>query len=562
MSTKIKGSEFPLAKIFSSDFDYDIPSYQRPYSWTEDQTRDLFNDLHDFYVDENVEDQYFLGSIVLVKEDDKPHSEVIDGQQRLTTLTILLAALTSKLTGENRADFKNYIIEPGRASQGISSKPRLQLRKIDRDFFRMYVQELKFDNLFALNPDSLPTEAQRNILFNSKLLMDFLNANFSSEDELVNFGAFLVQRCLLIVVSTPTEQSAFRIFSVMNNRGMDLLVTDIFKADIIGAITPDKQQDYNEKWESLEIQLGRSGFNDLFGHIRMIRMKAKAKKSLQEEFYKSVLPNITSAIAIDFIDNTLEPFAIAYDVISNSRYVSPTNADGVNSILRWLNRIDNSDWLPVAMLYYVKHKSEPSLLQQFFCKLERLAAYMRISSTDVSHRIDRYARVLIDLESPDITGFGSAIELTASEITDFLTRLNSDVYKMTSNKRNYLILRLDSFVSDGSAYYDSKLLTIEHVLPQTVTPGSQWEKDWPDVTEREKWLHKLGNILPLSKRKNSQAQNYEFSIKKEKYFKTKGVSAFALTTQVLSYNEWTPAIVQKRQSELIEVCKKNWNLIL
>lgn len=562
MSTKIKGSEFPLAKIFSSDFDYDIPSYQRPYSWTEDQTRDLFNDLHDFYVDESVEDQYFLGSIVLVKEDDKPHSEVIDGQQRLTTLTILLAALTSKLTGENRADFKNYIIEPGRASQGISSKPRLQLRKIDRDFFRMYVQELNFDKLFALNPDSLPTEAQRNILFNSKLLMDFLNANFSSEDELVNFGAFLVQRCLLIVVSTPTEQSAFRIFSVMNNRGMDLLVTDIFKADIIGAVTPDKQQDYNEKWESLEIQLGRSGFNDLFGHIRMIRMKAKAKKSLQEEFYKSVLPDITSAIAIDFIDNTLEPFAIAYDVISNSRYVSPVNADGVNRILRWLNRIDNSDWLPVAMLYYVKHKSEPSLLQQFFCKLERLAAYMRISSTDVSHRIDRYARVLMDLEIPDITGFGSAIELTASEITDFITRLNSDVYKMTSNKRNYLILRLDSFVSDGSAYYDSKLLTIEHVLPQTVTPGSQWEKDWPDVTEREKWLHKLGNILPLSKRKNSQAQNYEFPIKKEKYFKTKGVSAFALTTQVLSYNEWTPAIVQKRQSELIEVCKKNWDLVL
>lgn len=562
MSTKIKGSEFPLAKIFSSDFDYDIPSYQRPYSWTEDQPRDLFNDLHDFYVDESVEDQYFLGSIVLVKEDDKPHSEVIDGQQRLTTLTILLAALTSKLTGENRADFKNYIIEPGRASQGISSKPRLQLRKIDRDFFRMYVQELNFDKLFALNPDSLPTEAQRNILFNSKLLMDFLNANFSSEDELVNFGAFLVQRCLLIVVSTPTEQSAFRIFSVMNNRGMDLLVTDIFKADIIGAVTPDKQQDYNEKWESLEIQLGRSGFNDLFGHIRMIRMKAKAKKSLQEEFYKSVLPDITSAIAIDFIDNTLEPFAIAYDVISNSRYVSPVNADGVNRILRWLNRIDNSDWLPVAMLYYVKHKSEPSLLQQFFCKLERLAAYMRISSTDVSHRIDRYARVLMDLEIPDITGFGSAIELTASEITDFITRLNSDVYKMTSNKRNYLILRLDSFVSDGSAYYDSKLLTIEHVLPQTVTPGSQWEKDWPDVTEREKWLHKLGNILPLSKRKNSQAQNYEFPIKKEKYFKTKGVSAFALTTQVLSYNEWTPAIVQKRQSELIEVCKKNWDLVL
>lgn len=300
MSTKIKGSEFPLAKIFSSDFDYNIPSFQRPYSWTEDQTRELFNDLHDFYVEESSEEQYFLGSIVLVKEDDKPHSEVIDGQQRLTTLTILLAALTSRLTGDNRADFKNYIIEPGRASQGIVPKPRLQLRKVDNPFFCTYVQEMQFDKLFGLNPDMLPTEAQQNILLNAKLLMDLLVANFASEAELVRFGAFLVQRCLLIVVSTPTEQSAFRIFSVMNNRGMDLLVTDIIKADVIGAITPDsRQQDYNEKWESLEIQLGRSGFNDLFGHIRMIRMKAKAKKSLQEEFYKFVLPAITCPIVLN-----------------------------------------------------------------------------------------------------------------------------------------------------------------------------------------------------------------------------------------------------------------------
>lgn len=560
MSTKIKGSEFPLAKIFSSDFDYNIPSFQRPYSWTEDQTRELFNDLHDFYVEESSEEQYFLGSIVLVKEDDKPHSEVIDGQQRLTTLTILLAALTSRLTGDDRADFKNYIIEPGRASQGIVPKPRLQLRKVDNPFFCTYVQEMQFDKLFGLNPDMLPTEAQQNILLIAKLLMDLLVANFASEAELVRFGAFLVQRCLLIVVSTPTEQSAFRIFSVMNNRGMDLLVTDIIKADVIGAITPDSwQQDYNEKWESLEIQLGRSGFNDLFGHIRMIRMKAKAKKSLQEEFYKFVLPAITCPIAIDFIDNTLEPFANAYDIISSSHYAG---AEDVNNILRWLNRIDNSDWLPVAMLYYVKHKDNAVLLQRFFSKLERLAAYMRISSTDVTHRIDRYAKVLADLENPAVADFGPSIELSAAEIQDFLTRLGSDVYKMTSNKRNYLVLRLDSFVSDGSAYYDSKLLTIEHVLPQTVAPGSQWEKDWPDPVEREKWLHKLGNILPLSKRKNSQAQNYEFPVKKEKYFKTKGVSSFALTTQVLNYTTWTPAIVQKRQSELIEICKKKWDLIL
>ena len=560
MSTKIKGAEYPLAKIFSSDFDYDIPSFQRPYAWTEEETGELFDDLFDFYENEGTDEQYFLGSVVLVKE-DKPHAEVIDGQQRLTTLTILLAAITSKLSGDDRNDFKNYIIEPGRASQGIASKPRLQIRKRDRDFFKKYIQDMKFDELFALDPEAQDTEAKANIIRNAKLLMDRIHDNLPTESAIIQFGAFLVQRCLLVAVSTPTEQAAFRIFSVMNSRGMSLLATDIIKADVIGAIPDQKQQEYNDNWEELEVELSRSGFNDLFGHIRMIKTKIKAKKSLQEEFYKYVLPDINASIAIDFIENTLEPYADAYSAIKNSQYIGTSGVDEVNDILRWLNRIDNSDWVPVAMLYYVKHKNDANAMNQFLRKLERLAAYMRATSWDVSHRIERYAKVLDDIENATGTGYGSSIELTATEIAEFLDRLNSDIYKMVSNKRNYLILRLDSFVSDGAAKYDSKVLTIEHVLPQTIAPGSKWEANWPIAAERDQWLHKIGNILPLSKRKNSQAQNYEFDVKKEKYFKGKsGTASYALTSQVLSYSEWTPAVVKKRQEELIEVYKRNWDL--
>lgn len=561
MSTKIKGAEYPLSKIFSSDFDYDIPSFQRPYAWTEEEAGELFDDLFDFYENEGTDEQYFLGSVVLVKEDDKPYAEAIDGQQRLTTLTIFLSVITSKLSGDNQNDFKNYIIEPGRASQGLASKPRLQIRKRDREFFKKYIQDLKFNELFALNPDAQDTEAKSNIIKNAKLLMERIDNNFRSEDEIVKFGAFLVQRCIMVVVSTPTEQAAFRIFSVMNSRGMSLLATDIIKADIIGAISDDSQQEYNDKWEELEIELGRNGFNDLFGHIRMIKTKTKAKRSLQEEFYKYVIPNINAITAIDFINNKLEPYADAYSTIKNSQYAGTTGVDEVNDILRWLNRIDNSDWIPVAMLYFVKNRNDAGSLNKFLHRLERLAAYMRAASWDVTHRIERYAKVLADIENANGTDYGSNIELTDAEKTEFLNRLNSDIYKMVSNKRNYLILRLDSFVSDGAAKYDSKVLTIEHVLPQTVAQGTKWEQNWPDVSELEKWLHKIGNILPLSKRKNSQAQNYEFDVKKEKYFKGKsGTTSYALTTQVLSYSEWTPEVVEKRQNELIAVYRKNWDL--
>ena len=105
--------------------------------------------------------------------------------------------------------------------------------------------------------------------------------------------------------------------------------------------------------------------------------------------------------------------------------------------MRWLNRIDNSDWVPVAMLFYAKHKDDAALMNKFLRRLERLAAFMRATSWDVTHRIERYAKVLSDLENmADDGSFGNSIELTQEEIKEFLDRLNSDMYKMVSNKRN------------------------------------------------------------------------------------------------------------------------------
>ena len=316
----------------------------------------------------------------------------------------------------------------------------------------------------------------------------------------------------------------------------------------------------------MEVEVGRNGFNDLFGHIRMIIAKVKAKKALQDEFYGVVFPNMNGKDldehdAINFIDNILGPYSEAYRVVKNSEYVSTTGADKVNDILRWLNRIDNSDWIPVAMLYYVKHRDDSDLMNRFLRRLERLAAYLRATSWDVTHRIERYAKVLLDIENNVDDSFGTAIELTSEEIEQFVEKLDSDIYKMVSNKRNYLIMRLDSFLADGAASYDSKILTIEHVLPQTVNENSQWAEWWPDPNERVYWLHKIGNLLPLAKRTNSRAQNYDFVQKKDRYFRSKdGVTSYALTSQVLMFDEWKPKTVAERQRTLLEVYRQNWDL--
>jgi hypothetical protein len=105
------------------------------------------------------------------------------------------------------------------------------------------------------------------------------------------------------------------------------------------------------------------------------------------------------------------------------------------------------------------------------------------------------------------------------------------------------------------------VLTIEHVLPQTVNDNSEWAALWPDERLRNDWVHKIANLVPLNRRRNSQAQNYDFEKKKSAYFSgKKGVSSYILTTQVLNSSQWTPEYLADRQNELMDVLQENWRL--
>lgn len=560
MTKKISGAEYPLAKIFSSDFDYIIPTYQRPYAWTHVEARELFSDLHDFFLNES-DDTYFLGSIVLIKDEGRPHAEVIDGQQRLTTLTILLAALTSNFSGELRSDFESYLREPGRASQGLLPSPRLALRERDRQFFADYVQGLRLSQLIELDPVQLDNESKRNIRRNALTLLERLQLAFGGDEQrLCSFGAFLVQRCFLVAVSTPSQQSAFRVFSVLNSRGLDLLPTDIIKSDVIGKIPPSMQEEFNNIWEELEVEAGRDGFAEVFTHIRMIHAKEKARKAWLEEFRERVIP--MAATAESLISDIIAPYTDAYLIAKNCQYTSTTDAADINDLLGWLNRIDNSDWLPPAMRFLAEKGGDARYVRWFFKKLERLAAYTHMCGLDVNQRIERYADVLRGLElEHSMESPVEGLELTEAERKRMLSALDGRIYEFTARRRNYLILRLDSFLSDGAASYNTKLLTIEHVLPQSVAPDSEWAEWWPDVSVRDEWVHRIANLVPLNQRRNSVAQNYDFSKKKSAYFGGRsGVSSYVMTTQVLGQTTWRPSDVSNRQEVLLQLLAESWEL--
>jgi uncharacterized protein with ParB-like and HNH nuclease domain len=290
----IQGSEKPIAKVFSDDFAFTIPNYQRPYAWTTEEAGELLEDLLIAINGDNksVDDlnPYFLGSVVLIKG-ERPDSQIVDGQQRLVTLSILLSAIRS-IVGEKEAKgISAMVYEKGNPILGTPDRYRLTIRERDKRFFQEYIQvEAGIEKLKDLNADlnaALPESCQ-NIRKNALLFLSRLEK--LTEKQRVFLSSFIALRCYIVVVSTPDLNSAYRIFSVLNDRGLDLSLTDILKAEIIGKVGKTDEDLYTKRWEDLEDNLGRDSFENLFAHIRMMYAKIKLRTTVLQEFRDYVNP--------------------------------------------------------------------------------------------------------------------------------------------------------------------------------------------------------------------------------------------------------------------------------
>ncbi len=551
-----KASEFVLRAVFDDTYLFKIPTYQRPYAWTTDEADELLNDLMEAQR-KDPDDPYFLGSIILIKQESSPESDVVDGQQRLTTLTILLCVLRELSKDDNhKGEINRFIWQEGSEVNETQDELRLTLRERDRDFFRDHIQNGgSIASLLDADRAGLSDSRTRiveNVAHIHKKLVSL------SEAQLWEFTLFVLRGCFLVVVAATNRDSAYRIFSVMNTRGLDLSPTDILKAEAIGDLEERLQSEYAAKWEELEEELGRDKFRELFAHIRMIYGKDKLRVTLQEGFREHVLSEVSGPA---FIDEVLVPYAKLYEVIEDSAYVSTENAEEINRYIGFLGFLDNFDWIPPAMEYLRLHGNASSKVLDFLKRLDRLAYGLFLRRADTYERIERYGRVLTEIERGEAGGQGSsAFELSEAEKAEIRERLAGDVYLVT-RARLPLLLRLDGLLADAGATYDHKIVTVEHVLPQNPAADSEWLKTFPNEDLRGYWTHKLANLVLLPRRKNSAASNLDFEEKKSVYFRQKGVSTtFALTTPVLDEVEWTPEVLGRRQTELMQKLVDEWTL--
>ncbi len=556
---QLEAHEVALHKVFSSDYDFAIPEYQRPYAWKLEQATQLLDDLAET-LDRDEREPYFLGSIVLVKRRELPDAQVIDGQQRLTTLTILLAVLRDLAEDDElRTDLDRMIVEPGSRIRRLEPKPRLTLRPRDAAFFRNKVQAVGATaTISELRPDALRNDSwvavQANTLEYRRRLSEW------TEQRRLDLINMLSERTFLVVVSTPDLDSAHRIFSVMNARGLDLSPADIFKSKVIGDLPANVSDDYAARWEDAEEALGRDDFADLFLHVRVIFAKERAKKVLLREFQEQVLSQYLPGKGAQFVDEIVVPYAQAYVTMRDQSYSAIQGAERVNAWFRRLEQIDNNDWRPSALWAVREHSDDPEWLDRFLAKLERLAASMLVRRVYQTPRALRFADLLRDLAAGEGLS-ASSFDLDDTEKADTRRRLAGEIYTVAP-VRKYVLLRLDEILAkEPGVAYQHRLITVEHVLPQNPKADSEWNRTFTPA-EREYWTHRLGNLVLLNRAKNAQAQNYDFVTKKSRYFSGRhGVATFALTSQVLATSEWTPTLLKARQEDLLRALDAEWGLV-
>lgn len=566
---KIESEDSYLQDILKDKLYYQIPIYQRPYQWTEENCEKLLDDLF-FNYENDRESDYFCGSLVLIaiSEDSKVKTyDIVDGQQRLSTF-ILLAKVLADLYNGLDPEYLEYLQASWK--DRYTERKRLSFNTIGSNAEYDFQDALDFfDDLDASkgkdSKSNDPSKGKNSYLKNAICLKNYLE---KKEIENINdFIEWLYSNVVFVTITCPDVDKALRIFNVLNARGLPLNATDIFKGELLKELAKEEdQKKLVSRWNALSQKCLDNGFDmeTLFSQY-LVYLESKTSKEKMEKMLVTWFKNLNK-VPLEYLKG-VEDFYNAYCEMLEMQ-------DRHAHLLSY----KDDDHLCVMLCASLLHRYSESEIEALKELLVKFYYQDWVAGQTKTTRSQTCCNIINALkEKKSVENIASIVKkyFKDKNITQrFKENLqDSNLYTKfystgKSGKKNSwlkpILILVEYFMSDDPRpkRIEKNDFHVEHILPQNPDPSSQWVKDFSEE-ERELYTHSLANLTLLGGNKNSQASNLDFKDKKKIYMGEeiklnkkkpfKVMTCYKMTIDIAQYTEWTPKSLEKRKEELIKI---------
>lgn len=514
------------------DVPFVIPEYQRPYSWSDDEIITLFEDLWEFSIERMQPEgakNYFLGCVVSYEENGE--RQIIDGQQRITSLFLLLRAVFSMLENDdNQTDeVKNFIskIKPALWKEnemtGKEDRSNILLRsevvtdssnEILRKILKTGVADAKATDNYSKNYN--------------KFLELYREKAVTSGMQLYHFILALLNYSILLPITADDQETALTIFNTLNNRGLPLSDADIFKSYIYKKLDESEKRTFIDKWKRLDadaIQAGESIQSLFYYHMFYLRAKENDDKSTTPGVRKYYQDKKHNRLSVDVIDDLSESLHL-WKVINGRESIDgetwSQNIE-IRKVLDCLSSYTNEFWKYPVSIFYMEHKAKPDFEKIFLMFLRKLyvmliTRYLEIPTINaVKVDILKLNVNIINNSHPDFkAGFDDKKPESEDAIKAEKQRTDNLIIAPHRNMVR-MLLKLLAYQDPSQTELLPNYWEIEHIFPQT------WDSKYYNIDKEkaDEMLEHIGNKLPLEKKLNISASNNYFDKKKVKYVESK-----------------------------------------